>query len=166
MCLCFIYRDRQRGIQSIYIAFGQPRATERMGQIPRRIGRKRWPIIRNTYFRLVYRRVFVYIFFSTILLLGDMTGEYSAYTIYEGHEIMFHVSTMLPYSKDNRQQVNIVSLDIARERIGLWKTNDRFFFLNENSKARSIGEKCLIYGLYIVSNFQDTFSVNWTFSFT
>ncbi|XP_015374052.1 PREDICTED: GTPase-activating Rap/Ran-GAP domain-like protein 3 [Diuraphis noxia] len=36
---------------------------------------------------------------------GDMTGEYSAYTIYEGHEIMFHVSTMLPYSKDNRQQV-------------------------------------------------------------
>ncbi|XP_050432904.1 GTPase-activating Rap/Ran-GAP domain-like protein 3 [Adelges cooleyi] len=36
---------------------------------------------------------------------GDMTGDYSAYTIYEGHEIMFHVSTMLPYSKDNRQQV-------------------------------------------------------------
>ncbi|XP_050528670.1 GTPase-activating Rap/Ran-GAP domain-like protein 3 isoform X2 [Daktulosphaira vitifoliae] len=36
---------------------------------------------------------------------GDMTGEYSTYTIYEGHEIMFHVSTMLPYSKDNRQQV-------------------------------------------------------------
>ncbi|KAG8189266.1 hypothetical protein JTE90_019027 [Oedothorax gibbosus] len=36
---------------------------------------------------------------------GDMTGRYSAYTIYEGHEIMFHVSTLLPYSKDNRQQV-------------------------------------------------------------
>ncbi|XP_035208180.1 GTPase-activating Rap/Ran-GAP domain-like protein 3, partial [Stegodyphus dumicola] len=36
---------------------------------------------------------------------GDMTGKYSAYTIYEGHEIMFHVSTLLPYSKDNRQQV-------------------------------------------------------------
>ncbi|GIY62126.1 hypothetical protein CEXT_71481 [Caerostris extrusa] len=35
----------------------------------------------------------------------DMTGKYSAYTIYEGHEIMFHVSTLLPYSKDNRQQV-------------------------------------------------------------
>lgn len=43
-----------------------------------------------------------------ILHTGDMTGEYSAYTIYEGHEIMFHVSTMLPYSKDNRQQVNII----------------------------------------------------------
>lgn len=36
---------------------------------------------------------------------GDMTGKHSVYTIYEGHEIMFHVSTMLPYSKDNRQQV-------------------------------------------------------------
>ncbi|XP_076275475.1 GTPase-activating Rap/Ran-GAP domain-like protein 3 isoform X1 [Rhynchophorus ferrugineus] len=36
---------------------------------------------------------------------GDMTGKYSVYTIYEGHEIMFHVSTLLPYSRDNRQQV-------------------------------------------------------------
>lgn len=34
-----------------------------------------------------------------------MTGRFSVYTIYEGHEIMFHVSTMLPYSKDNKQQV-------------------------------------------------------------
>jgi len=36
-----------------------------------------------------------------------MTGRYSVYTIYEGHEIMFHVSTLLPYSKDNRQQVQM-----------------------------------------------------------
>ncbi|XP_054729663.1 GTPase-activating Rap/Ran-GAP domain-like protein 3 isoform X1 [Anastrepha obliqua] len=36
---------------------------------------------------------------------GDMTGKYSVYTLYEGHEIMFHVSTLLPYSRDNRQQV-------------------------------------------------------------
>ncbi|KAL1489288.1 hypothetical protein ABEB36_014213 [Hypothenemus hampei] len=52
----------------------------------------------------------------------DMTGHHSIYTIYEGHEIMFHVSTLLPYSRDNRQQlerkrhigndiVNIVFLD-------------------------------------------------------
>lgn len=34
-----------------------------------------------------------------------MTGRHSVYTMYEGHEIMFHVSTMLPFSKDNRQQV-------------------------------------------------------------
>jgi hypothetical protein len=40
-------------------------------------------------------------------LSGDMTGRYSVYTIYEGHEIMFHVSTLLPYSKDNRQQVQM-----------------------------------------------------------
>nr|XP_022919615.1 GTPase-activating Rap/Ran-GAP domain-like protein 3 isoform X2 [Onthophagus taurus]XP_022919616.1 GTPase-activating Rap/Ran-GAP domain-like protein 3 isoform X2 [Onthophagus taurus] len=36
---------------------------------------------------------------------GDMTGKYSIYTVYEGHEIMFHVSTLLPYSRDNKQQV-------------------------------------------------------------
>lgn len=53
-----------------------------------------------------------------------MTGKYSVYTLYEGHEIMFHVSTLLPYSKDNRQQVerkrhigndivNVVFIDAA-----------------------------------------------------
>uniref|UniRef100_A0AAA9S3M0 GTPase activating Rap/RanGAP domain like 3 n=1 Tax=Bos taurus TaxID=9913 RepID=A0AAA9S3M0_BOVIN len=35
----------------------------------------------------------------------DTTGIHSVYTIYQGHEIMFHVSTMLPYSKENKQQV-------------------------------------------------------------
>uniref|UniRef100_A0A8I3MW58 GTPase activating Rap/RanGAP domain like 3 n=1 Tax=Canis lupus familiaris TaxID=9615 RepID=A0A8I3MW58_CANLF len=35
----------------------------------------------------------------------DTTGVHSVYTVYQGHEIMFHVSTMLPYSKENKQQV-------------------------------------------------------------
>ncbi|XP_030633829.1 LOW QUALITY PROTEIN: GTPase-activating Rap/Ran-GAP domain-like protein 3 [Chanos chanos] len=36
---------------------------------------------------------------------NDTTGKKSIYTVYQGHELMFHVSTMLPYSKDNKQQV-------------------------------------------------------------
>ncbi|XP_053229901.1 GTPase-activating Rap/Ran-GAP domain-like protein 3 isoform X5 [Podarcis raffonei] len=36
---------------------------------------------------------------------NDTTGIFSIYTVYQGHEIMFHVSTMLPYSKENKQQV-------------------------------------------------------------
>ncbi|XP_018595987.1 GTPase-activating Rap/Ran-GAP domain-like protein 3 isoform X3 [Scleropages formosus] len=36
---------------------------------------------------------------------NDTTGINSIYTVYQGHELMFHVSTMLPYSKDNKQQV-------------------------------------------------------------
>ncbi|OQV22375.1 GTPase-activating Rap/Ran-GAP domain-like protein 3 [Hypsibius exemplaris] len=36
---------------------------------------------------------------------SDTTGTESIYTVYEGHEIMFHVSTLLPYSADNPQQV-------------------------------------------------------------
>jgi ribonuclease BN (tRNA processing enzyme) len=38
--------------------------------------------------------------------LGDSTGTESVYTMFEGHEIMFHVSTLLPYSKENKQQVH------------------------------------------------------------
>ncbi|XP_075942024.1 GTPase-activating Rap/Ran-GAP domain-like protein 3 isoform X3 [Anarhichas minor] len=36
---------------------------------------------------------------------NDTTGMKSIYTVYQGHELMFHVSTMLPYSKENKQQV-------------------------------------------------------------
>nr|KAF6484612.1 GTPase activating Rap/RanGAP domain like 3 [Rousettus aegyptiacus] len=36
---------------------------------------------------------------------NDTTGIRSVYTVYQGHEIMFHVSTMLPHSKENKQQV-------------------------------------------------------------
>jgi hypothetical protein len=35
----------------------------------------------------------------------NTTGTQSVYTVYKGHEIMFHVSTMLPFSRDNPQQV-------------------------------------------------------------
>ena len=37
----------------------------------------------------------------------DMTGEKSVYTTFEGHEVMFHVSTMLPFTEDDRQQVKL-----------------------------------------------------------
>ncbi|XP_015108623.1 GTPase-activating Rap/Ran-GAP domain-like protein 3 isoform X2 [Diachasma alloeum] len=36
---------------------------------------------------------------------GDMTGKESVYTVYAGHEVMYHVSTILPHSKDNPQQL-------------------------------------------------------------
>ncbi|OON24049.1 Rap/ran-GAP [Opisthorchis viverrini] len=36
---------------------------------------------------------------------GNTTGIDSVYTVYEGHEIMFHVSTLLPFSTENRQQI-------------------------------------------------------------
>ncbi|KAM7085991.1 signal-induced proliferation-associated protein 1 [Molossus nigricans] len=35
----------------------------------------------------------------------DSTGMYSLYTVYQDHEIMFHVSTMLPYTPNNQQQL-------------------------------------------------------------
>uniref|UniRef100_A0A914WTJ9 Rap-GAP domain-containing protein n=1 Tax=Plectus sambesii TaxID=2011161 RepID=A0A914WTJ9_9BILA len=35
----------------------------------------------------------------------NSTGRESVYTAFANHEIMFHVSTLLPYSKENRQQI-------------------------------------------------------------
>ncbi|XP_003375072.1 Rap/ran-GAP family protein [Trichinella spiralis] len=35
---------------------------------------------------------------------GDSTGTHSVYTTYQQYEIMFHVSTMLPFTPSNRQQ--------------------------------------------------------------
>lgn len=36
---------------------------------------------------------------------GDTTGQYSIYTTHQQYEIMFHVSTMLPFTPSNKQQV-------------------------------------------------------------
>ncbi len=36
---------------------------------------------------------------------GDTTGTHSVFAEYQAHEIMFHVSTMLPFTPSNRQQV-------------------------------------------------------------
>ena len=36
---------------------------------------------------------------------ADSTGTHSLYTNYKDYEIMFHVSTMLPYTPNNKQQV-------------------------------------------------------------
>lgn len=41
-----------------------------------------------------------------IIFVADSTGTHSLYTTYQGYEIMFHVSTMLPYMPNNPQQVN------------------------------------------------------------
>ena len=37
------------------------------------------------------------------LFTDNMTGVHSVYTMYEGHEVMFHVSVMLPFSRDTQQ---------------------------------------------------------------
>ncbi|XP_052866109.1 GTPase-activating Rap/Ran-GAP domain-like protein 3 [Anopheles cruzii] len=72
---------------------------------------------------------------------GDMTGKYSVYTLYEGHEIMFHVSTLLPFSRDNRQQVerkrhignDIVNIIFIDEEAGSEETTE---FIPNNVKSQ------------------------------
>lgn len=47
--------------------------------------------------------MFLFSLFS--LTAADSTGTHSLYTTYKDYEIMFHVSTMLPYTPNNKQQV-------------------------------------------------------------
>ena len=35
----------------------------------------------------------------------SQTGEESVFTVYQGREVMFHVSTLLPYTEGDQQQV-------------------------------------------------------------
>ena len=51
---------------------------------------------------------------------GDQTGEQSVYTEYKGREIMFHVSTLLPFDETDTQHVRMYSLleNYEREREG------------------------------------------------
>jgi hypothetical protein len=50
---------------------------------------------------------------------NDSTGTQSVYTVFSGHEIMFHVSTMLPYSNDDSQQVSYIILHIITVTSGV-----------------------------------------------
>ncbi|VDL90836.1 unnamed protein product [Schistocephalus solidus] len=48
-------------------------------------------------------------------VIAETTGTESVYTIYEGHEVMFHVSTLLPLSTDNKQQVLNICVHCSRD---------------------------------------------------
>lgn len=43
-------------------------------------------------------------------MVGDQTGEHSVYTEYKGRQIMFHVSTLLPFDEQDSQQVHVVRI--------------------------------------------------------
>ena len=45
---------------------------------------------------------------------NNMTGNEAIYTLFEDHQVMFHISTLLPYTKDDKQQVNKYEQHIGR----------------------------------------------------
>lgn len=44
---------------------------------------------------------------------NNQTGEYSVYTEFQGQQIMFHVSTLLPFDPSDPQQVGVASADLT-----------------------------------------------------
>ncbi len=56
----------------------------------------------------------------------DSTGLYSVYTEHSGNEVMFHVSTLLPFTPNNRQQLprkRYIGNDIVTVVFQVRKTN-------------------------------------------
>ena len=45
---------------------------------------------------------------------NDMTGSEAVYTLFEDHQVMFHVSTLLPYTKDDKQQVGSMQCTVMK----------------------------------------------------
>ena len=54
---------------------------------------------------LIVTSSFLYFISFCVFTVADSTGTHSLYTTYKDYEIMFHVSTMLPYTPNNKQQV-------------------------------------------------------------
>ena len=55
---------------------------------------------------------------------NDMTGSQSYFTLFEEHQVMFHVSTLLPYSIEDTQQViwyeNCITFKISQKSLQLF----------------------------------------------
>ena len=47
---------------------------------------------------------------------NDMTGSEAVYTLFEDHQVMFHVSTLLPYTKDDKQQVGSMQSTVMKNK--------------------------------------------------
>ena len=59
---------------------------------------------KSTHVTLFTNSKFGYLF---SVYADNSTGKQSLYTVFQGHEIMFHVSTLLPYHAENKQQVGM-----------------------------------------------------------
>ena len=61
---------------------------------------------------MLYQAMKTFLIISLAFFISDnMTGLNSVYTMFEGHEVMFHVSVMLPYSNDTQQVLVYIFLN-------------------------------------------------------
>ena len=67
-------------------------------------------ILMMTAYYSIQRSAYTILYYTMLTpqCTDDTTGIHSIYTVIFGKEIMFHVSTLLPHSKDNPQQVCIL----------------------------------------------------------
>ena len=70
---------------------------------------------------------------------NNMTGSESVYTLFEDHQIMFHVSTLLPYTQEDTQQVRLPG------RSNLCKMEEKADSEKKNCIPIRISDSCKIY---------------------
>lgn len=75
-----------------------------------------------------------------------MTGTESIYTVYAGHEVMYHISTLLPHSKDNPQQLER-KRHIGNDIVNIIYTDDPSFLstFNPNCIKSQFTRKLYLY---------------------
>ncbi len=79
---------------------------------------------------------------------ADSTGTHSLYTTYKDYEIMFHVSTLLPYTPNNKQQVKMREPSLCGIPLVVYQEMENSFVCKqktENLKGRVYHlEECVI----------------------
>ncbi len=74
---------------------------------------------------------------------ADSTGTHSLYTTYKDYEIMFHVSTLLPYTPNNKQQVKMESpATVVYQQLCIRKW--KLLCSETNVRKNSLKEGCFI----------------------
>lgn len=101
--LCLFQRQGARASISSSVCWVMPLRC-RDGQVTAEVSTQRVRELSSNGLHL-HERDFKWKPFASVFSADDTTGIKSIYTVYQGHELMFHVSTMLPYSKENKQQV-------------------------------------------------------------
>lgn len=92
----------------------------------------------NNYLKLfVLCLFFMPVAHEPFFITADSTGTHSLYTTYKDYELMFHVSTLLPYTPNNRQQVSYLIFNNATIKL---------FFFKKGNIILNLGQKLCISG--------------------
>ncbi len=81
-------------------------------------------VILEDLIRKVKKNIYFFLQKNKNLKIGDSTGTHSIRTKHYGYEVMFHVSTYLPYYERDKQQVGQTNFQVEKKNFFRWKEKD------------------------------------------